>query len=117
MNLDQQQPFQSNPEWFQAFIDNSDNKPTIQAAILNYLKQKFTDLWQNKIINPAYHTSLLYVGAGNGGLEITLTKALVQARGTQDGLTIYCVDPSSVLRDKFLIAAQSQEYFILDSSL
>src|SRR5689334_13615726 len=100
----QQQPFQSNPEWFRAFLLRTPQKQIIREKIVEGLQTKFPSVYQNIINRETLR--ILYIGPGNGEVEISLTMALKEARDNVGSIIVYCIDPSSVLRLDFLKAAK-----------
>lgn len=58
--------------------------------------------------NKDYQFSALYIGVGNGGLEIPLTRWLVDVRGAQRNIDINNEDPSQELKTQFLGEIEKQ---------
>jgi hypothetical protein len=98
-----QEQFSSKQEWFNAFLRATDQKIVLKEAILTKL-QGYPTLWEN-IVNQKVPFSFLFVGAGNGGIEIPLMETLIEKRGTAQNFSVYCEDPSIEMKNGFYQAA------------
>jgi SAM-dependent methyltransferase len=106
INDEQQVPFTTESESFTSFLRHTDQKSVTQRAIIYGLQNYFPSLWK-RVKDPGYDLNILYVGVGNGGVEIPLTKQLSEARGGIEGsIRVYCEDPSVQMREQFYVAAQ-----------
>ena len=98
--------FQDRKEWFAAFLKNTDQKETQKKGTLLVLQTVFPSLWE-RIQNPRYPFTSIFVGAGSGGMEIPLMKEIGKIRG-EPSFTVFCEDPSSEMRDLFFLNADSE---------
>ncbi len=105
VNPTSQAAFQKNKEWFGAFLKNTDQKEVLKRTVLHYLESNLPQIW-NRIIDPKYAFRSLFVGVGNGGLEIPLLQEFALTRGTQDNFVTFCEDPSPQMKEAFFIAAK-----------
>ncbi len=96
----QQDAFTAHAEWFGAFLRHTDQKLVTKKAILEGIQTNFPKLW-GKIATPEQPLNLLYVGVGNGGLEIPLTKEFIKAHSTADNINVFCEDPSEEMMKGF----------------
>src|SRR5690349_19398487 len=101
---EQQKTFTTHNEWFATFLKHTNQKAVTQEAVLQGISNQ-PDI-QRRITDTQYPFNLLYVGVGNGGLEIPLTQNLITQRGSLENIAMYCEDPSTQLRDQFLTDAQ-----------
>ncbi|NTU73696.1 hypothetical protein HGB07_06050, partial [Candidatus Roizmanbacteria bacterium] len=60
----------------------------------------FPDVY-DRLRHPKYPFSDYYMGAGNGGLEIPLTRDFITLKGVAENINIYCQDALSYMRDRF----------------
>lgn len=93
-----QEAFHDKSAWFNAFLEATDQKVVLREKILSALKDK--PLWK-QIENPNKEVSLLFIGVGNGGVEIPLMKDLSQARRSNEHFSVYCEDPSEQMKKEF----------------
>lgn len=95
-----QEAFRDKKEWFNAFLRATDQKSVLKKTILETLQQKYPHVWQD-IQNPQKPFSFLFLGAGNGGIEIPLMQAFLEARGSKENFSIFCEDPSLQMKEEF----------------
>lgn len=100
---ERQATFSSHAEWFQAFLRHTNQKLNTLKEVKHGIEE--TPSLFARLRNKDYQFSALYIGVGNGGLEIPLTRWLVDTRGTQQGINIYSDDPSQELNTQFLAEA------------
>jgi len=106
INDEQQVPFTTQSESFASFLRHTDQKSVTQRAIIEGLQRYFPSIWK-RVKDPKYELNILYLGVGNGGVEIPLTEQFVKARGgIGNGIKVYCEDPSLQMRELFYVAAQ-----------
>lgn len=98
----QQDAFTSHADWFGAFLRHTDQKLITKNAVLGGIKEQYPKLW-NKITQPKEPLNLLYLGVGNGGLEIPLTLEFIKAHGNgiSDNISVFCEDPSQEMKEQF----------------
>lgn len=105
----QQIPFTTQAESFASFLRHTDQKYVTQRAIIEGLQNFFPSVWK-RVTNPEDEICILYAGVGNGGVEISLTKQFIAARGdNKDGINLYCEDPSIQMKEQFYIAARQAD--------
>jgi hypothetical protein len=85
---------------FNTFLANTDQKLRTREAIHIGLAEYAPDVLEN-LASPVYPFTVLYVGAGNGGLEIPLTGELIEQRGTASKVKVFCEDPSAEMAKQF----------------
>ncbi|MDO8522150.1 MAG: hypothetical protein Q7S08_02580 [bacterium] len=98
--------FDVRKERFSAFLRNTDQKEIQLQATLHGLQQRAPTTWR-KAIDPNQEFRAYFVGAGNGGLEIPFAKAIMDSRGTKNGLSIFCEDVSAPMKEEFLRNAEA----------
>jgi SAM-dependent methyltransferase len=99
--------FTQRSEWFNAFLASTTQKRVTDKAIVDGLATYAPGV-QERLEDADADFDVLYVGAGNGGLELPLTEALLEIRGSRDRFGVYCVDPAVEMEAQFrqnLIAA------------
>lgn len=109
--LKQQKLFQNNLEWYKEFIINTDNKQMIINRVKESLQNKSPAVWQ-KLINHSYQSTILFVGAGSGSVEIPIIKIITNTRKSSLGITVHCIDASEALRKEFLKTAGKDKQVI-----
>ncbi|KKU20033.1 MAG: hypothetical protein UX30_C0005G0074 [Candidatus Saccharibacteria bacterium GW2011_GWA2_46_10] len=110
----EQAAFRQHSERFGAFLANTNQKVRTQEAILEWLKDFPPGLWQ-RLQDPTVPFSVLYVGAGNGGIELPLTGRFLQARDSYANFEVHCEDPSAEMEAQFREALQAVERSFPDS--
>lgn len=103
---ERQATFNSHAEWFQAFLRHTDQKSNTLKMAIHGIEQ--IPSLSAKLKDKKYQFSALYVGVGNGKLEIPLTRWLTDARGNQQNISIYNEDPSHELKQQFLSGMERQ---------
>lgn len=104
---ERQATFSSHAEWFQAFLRHTNQKSNTLREVSHGIEET-PSLFAN-LKNKDYQFSALYIGVGNGGLEIPLTRWLVDVRGTQQNISIYNEDPSQEMKTQFLSKVKGQK--------
>ncbi len=92
--------FRQNAERFGAFLANTNQKVRTQEAIIAGIQDVAPDAWQ-ALGDQESDFDVLYVGAGNGGLEIPLTEKLLDIRGSDSKFEVFWEDPSAEMEAQF----------------
>ncbi len=100
-----QAAFREQQERFAVFLKYSDQKDVQRTATLEGLRDKSPDVWR-RVQDKDYAFTAYYMGVGNGGLEIPLTQDFIVSRGSKQGITLVCEDPSPQMQEGFYAAAQ-----------
>ncbi len=106
--------FQDRKEWFLAFLRNTDQKEQQKNDTLEILQTLYPHIWA-RIQDPNDPFTVLFAGAGSGGVEIPLIEEFAHARGS--GFPVYCEDPSSEMKDEFFANAGEFQSLIEEYSL
>jgi hypothetical protein len=105
--VDQQNPFTKHSGDFVAFLRHTNQKAVTLETAIRLLRGD--SLYWKLITNPAIDLAIEYLGVGVGGLEIPLTKFLLDQRGENGRakVRIFCEDPSAEMRDGFMTSARA----------
>ena len=97
--------FSKHPEWFYAFLKNTDQKAIQSKVLIEGLKLRYPNIWE-RVSNPAVDLKILMLGAGVGTSEIAFLEEVRERRGLEN-VSAYYEDPSPQMAGGFRYAAYS----------
>lgn len=104
----EQQQFNNRPEWFNAFLANTNQKIVQEAVLAGVFESRYPTLWK-RIADPEYSLEILFAGGGTGESETLFALRVKKLRGEKglENVSLYYEDVSFQMYERFKATART----------